>query len=411
MRLPGSSRRTFLRSSALCTGALWPSLRAACQTTAATARLNVAEAVRDRVLERVKGALTAPITTLADSPPPYGDANRFVSETDRPSGVAVAASAVPSFRAHALALRKTSNVIACLSAAYVLEKNAAYAQRAGAHLRAWFLDAKKRMSPEASLAGCEPGSLSVAAKAASDTNNAHAVKGTPAGIVDLVPLAELARATSFLVDSETLTTEEWTAIGQWFTELATWLNTDRTAGLARDTKDHRASAWLLINAAIARSQRDDKLLEACRKRFRAPTLRNQITADGRFPQEVATPEPFRNTLFNFDLLTGACQLLASPFDLLWDYELQDGPGMRAVAAFVFPSIADPTKWAYVADLAHFRDLPGPRPGLLFAGRAYNRPEYTELWRSLDPLEVPEAIGGSFPIREPLLWTARAAHGL
>ena len=357
--------------------------------------MNVAEAVRPRVLEEAKAALAAPVVPLTGVPSTLEQPNTFFSEAEPAPGTRVAAGTKPPFREHARALRQSSTTIACLATAYLLTHEAAYAQQAGRHLRAWFVAPETRMLPQGKQAGVASGNG----------------PGTPGGIVDLVPLAEIARATSFLVDSDALTAEEFTATGKWFSALAEWLDTDRTAGLARDAKDHRASAWLLLQAAIARSQRDDKLLEACRKRFRAPTLRNQVDAGGRFPQEVATPEPFRNTLLNFDLLCGACQLLASPFDLLWDFELQDGPGLRAVAAFVYPSIADPAKWPYVADSAFFRDLPGPRPGLLFAGRAYNRPEYVETWRSLDPLTIPEEIGASFPIRQPLLWTARAAHGL
>lgn len=394
MRCAGLTRRDFLAAAAALTGAAATG-SAHAQATAVTARLNVADAVRPRVLEQAKIALGAPVVTLAVAKAPQGEPGVFVSELERPSGTPVAAHAAQPFREHARALRETSHTVACLAAAYLLTHEAPYAQRAGQHLRTWFVDATTRMLPQAHRAGCEMGGAA----------------GTPAGIVDLIPLAELVRATSFLVDSEALPADDFATMNKWFAEFAEWLNTDRTAGIARDTKDHRASAWLLINAAIARSGRDDKLLELCRKRFRAPTLRNQITADGRFPQELATPEPFRSTLLNFDLLAGACQLLASPFDLLWDFELQDGPGMRAVAAFVYLPVADPTKWNYVADVTHFRDLPGPRPGLLFAGRAYNRAEYVELWRSLDPLPVPEDIGASFPIRQPLLWTARAAHGL
>jgi Alginate lyase len=227
----------------------------------------------------------------------------------------------------------------------------------------------------------------------------------PAEITALIPIAEIAIALRFLVDAF-----DPTPIHDYLTALQTRLHTDPAMLLARDTHDHRASAWLLISSAIARSQRDEATLDANRRLFRKPTLRNQINADGQFHEELATPNPYRNTLFNFDLLTGACQLLASPFDLLWEYELPDGPGMRSVAAYLYPVIKDRNKWPSVSDAQHFHDLPGRRSGLLFAGRAYNRPEYVELWRTTPPA-IPTAIAETFPIREPLLWTTRAQHGL
>jgi hypothetical protein len=360
-----------------------------------TARINVADAERPRILAEAPQALAAPVVTITTTSPPNTSANTFVSEVEPERGVSDPHTSSKLFRAHAVALRNFSANVACLSAAYILTHDEQYARRAGLHLRAWFVTENTRMLPTGDLAGREYGSEA----------------GTPSGINDLTPLAELTRSTSFLVDSQALAEDELDIMNQWFLDFAAWLDTNRTAKLARDARDHRASAWLLIRSAIARATRKDQDIEDCRKRFRAPTLRNQINEVGVFPQEVSTPNPYRNTLLNFDLLAGACQLLASPFDLLWDYELQDGPGMRSVAAHLYPVILHPEKWGYMADADHFTELPGPRPALLFAGRAYNRPEYVDLWRKLDALPVPADLAGAFPIRQPLLWTERAAHGL
>jgi hypothetical protein len=227
-------------------------------------------------------------------------------------------------------------------------------------------------------------------------------------ILTLIPIAEIAVAMRFLVDSAT--PAQLSDFDVWILGIKLFLNADPEMTLARDRKDHRASAWLLISSAIARFQRDEHALDDCRRRFRKPTLHNQINLQGQFPEELATLNPYRNTLFNFDLLCGVCQLLASPFDLLWDYELPDGIGLRSAAATIYPFIADRNKWPGVSDADHFHELPGRRPGLLFAGHAYKRSEYVELWRSLPP-EIPPALAATFPIREPLLWITRAQHGL
>jgi hypothetical protein len=364
-----------------------------------SARIDVASVERPRILAAAPAALSAPIAPLTSTPSPHGSLNDFFSEITFERSIIDPHSAPHLFRAHAIALRNASNTIACLSAAYLLTHDEHYAQRAGAHLGAWFLAPQTRMNPNASLAGCAP-------KSADSSST-----GTPAGVVDIAPLAELVRSTSFLIDSTALSPAEFATLNAWFTAFASWLDTDRNARIARDTKDHRASAWLIVRSAIARNARNDSDLEDCRRRFRHPTLRNQINENGVFTQEVATANPFRNTLFNFDLLAGACQLLASPFDPLWDFELEDGPGMRSAVAYLYPFINDPEKWPYVSDADHFRELPGPCSALLFAGRAYDRPEYVELWRTLDAKPVPEDIAASFPIRQPLLWSERALHGL
>ena len=270
--------------------------------------------------------------------------------------------------------------IATLTAAFVLTKDTTHAAKAEALLTDWLLQPRIDIHKP---------------------------------VVDLLPLAEVAVALRFQQD--TLPAAKLTAVNGFFSTLQDFLNADPQATLARDRKDHRASAWLLLASSIAHSQRTDnplgsKALDACRLLFRKPTLRNQITADGTFPQELASDNPFRNTLFNFDLLAASCQLLSSPFDDLWNYELQDGPGMRAVAAWIAPVIQFPEKWPTVADAHLFRELPLRRPGLLFAGRAFNRPEYVSLFRG-EPTTINPELAASLPIRQPLLWTTRAPHGL
>lgn len=388
MGTSGHTRRSFLALAASASAALTLPAQAP-----SVARANVPEMEREHVLAEAKPALKTPIQTISALEAPHGNPGQFFSELDQNPG-----SSTPSpklFRAHADALRSFSYTVATLTAASLITSDTGYAKRAAEHIRAWLLTQGTRIQPSFEFAGCTPGTE----------------KGTPAGVVDLVPLAEVARALSFLTDNAGFGEEDLEAIHAWFADLLTWLNENRSAFIARESKDHRASAWLLLAAAIARFNRDENALEALRKRFRAPTLRNQIRADGVFPQEITTPNPYRNTLFNFDLLAGACQLLSSPFDLLWDYELIDGIGIRVVAAYLFPVIAHPEKWAFVADAQHFRDLPGRRPGLLFAGRAYSRPEYVELWRSTPATPPPDDIADTFPIRQPVLWTARALHGL
>ena len=390
MALTHLHRRRFLQATGCFAGAHLLGAQ-----TPSLAHQNVAELERDRVLAEAKIALAAPIAPVTANPSPHPAPNTFFSEIEPDIRTAGALGAPPLFRVQARALREFSATVATLCAASLITHEPQYAARAAEHLRVQLLDKAAHLQPRFDQAGCAPGTTA----------------GSPAGVADLVPLAELARALSFVVDNASMASEEGEAVRAWFKAAQDWLTTHRAALIARDTKDHRASAWLLLAAAFARFLRDENALEENRKRFRSPTLRNQIRADGVFAQEVATPNPYRNTLLNFDLLCSACQLLHSPFDPLWPYELIDGVGMRVTAAYLYPAIANPEHWGFPADAVGFRDLPGRRPGLLFAGRAYDRPEYVAAWRDAPVKPMPEAVAASFPIHEPLLWTARAPHGL
>jgi hypothetical protein len=334
------------------------------------------------VLTRRRFALAAAATLAASQLPAQAPlqatdttrANLAVTERDH-----ILADATLALKAQPKSTRAVSANVAALTAGFIVTKEERFAFAARDILNDWL-----------------PAPISKSAN--------------PPNVLDLVPIAELARATSFLSDAVYLT-----QIDAWLLDLLTWLTTARDPVIVRDTKDHRASAWLLIASAVARSQRNndplgDKVFDHCRVLFRKPTLRNQIDEVGRFPQELATANPFRNTLFNFDLLFGACQLLDAPLEPLWTFELIDGVSLRSVVAYLFPFLQDRNRWPGVSDAEHFRELPGRRPGLLFAGRAFHRPEYVELWRATPPA-IPPDLADSFPIRQPVLWTTRAAHGL
>lgn len=365
--IPAITRRTF------CLTAL-----AATAARAQSSRIDIAAIERDHLLAEAATVLKQPI-----QPPP---AKRFYTE---PAGN----------RTHADALRNTSAAIAALTAAFVLTREAnpeqaeKYALRAGNHLYAWFVD------PATSLLPTLEGAY----------GNADSALARAPGILDAVALGEIARSLQFLPDTAALSPPDLAAAKAWFTSLLEFLNTDRTALIARDMRDHTASAWLLIAAAIARFVADGTALAALRHRFKQPTLRNQIQATGIFHHEVVTAAPWRNSLLNFDLLGGACELLSTPFASLWPYELEDGPGMRSVAAYLFPYLKSQSRWPYPADDIRFREVPLRRAALLFAGRAYTRPEYIDLWKSLPYTPPTDPLAYSLPIRQPLLWITRVPH--
>jgi len=360
----------------------------------------------DRILAAAAEALKTPITPITTLPAPrtsgtphdfYSEPEDFFPDPSNPTSpwLERPSQANPdTFTTHRDAVYHLGVAIAGLTAACTITTDPKYAARAAEHLRTWFITPATRMNPTLQLAQRVP----------------NTPTGRPEGVLDSLPLAEVARSLRFLETSEALTPEELAAIRKWFADYAIWLNESRTAGLARDRRDHHASSWLFQAAAYADANvtglsSDDASLNALRHRFKTATLRAQMNGNGIFPREVATPTPFRNALFNLDLLTLACELLTTRFDNPWEYELQDGPGLRAAIAYHFPFIRTPSTWPYPADAVHFKELPGRRISLLLAGRAYTQPSYVDLWKSLSPLPqtaAPELLR-TFPITQPVLW--------
>jgi Alginate lyase len=358
----------------------------------------------DRILAQANAYLKEPPNPITNHTCPrspgtphdfYSEAEDYWPDPSNPTGPFVTrtgSSNPDAFTAHRDALLNFSVGVPALTAAFVLTNDSRYAQQAIVHLRAWFLDPATRMTPSFLYGQTIP----------------PAKTGRFEGVVEAVHLAEVVQCLPFLTNSEVLTESDYAALKKWFAEYFDWLNTSRLAGLARDNKSHHGTSWLLQAAAIAHLtlNADDAPLTTLRHQFKSSTIRAQIVADGTFPHELTTPNPYRNTLFNLDMFAGVCVLLSTRFESVWDYELQDGPGMRTVIARMYPYIHDRGTWPYRADAAHFNDLPIRPPSLLFAARAYNRPEYAELWKALNPDPAIPELQRTFPIRQPLLWVTR-----
>jgi len=364
------------------TAALLLATRLPAQTSASgtPTRPNVAAIDHDRILSAADRFLSQPPTPLTTLPAPNspGTPHDFYSEPD-------------TFTAHRDALLSLAHIVPTLTAAYVITKDERYARQAIAHLRAWFLSPETAMTPSLEYAQTVP----------------PAKTGRPEGLIEAVHLAEVIQAIAFLSNSEALSPADNDALTQWFTRYLDWLNTSRTAGLARDMRDHNGASWMLQAAACARlNLKDDRALTTLRHQFRTSTIRAQISFDGTFPRELTTPNPYRNTLFTLDMLAACCDLLSTRFESVWTYELQDGPGMRVAVARLYPFIANRNSWPYKADAAFFTELPLRRPALLLAARAYSRPEYAELWRTLPADTSNSELDRTFPIRQPLLWVTR-----
>lgn len=368
---------------------------------------DVAAIDHDRILTAAQLYLGKPPVTITSLPSPRnpGNLHDFYSEADewwpdpatpsRPYVHRPGENNPNAFAKHSDALLNFCIEFPALIAAFVLTREARYANHAADHLRAWFIDPARRMTPALSYAQLVSGTTTSRFE----------------GVIETVHLAEVAQAITFLTRSDVLAEAELAAIYVWFAAFLDWLMNSRVAILAHDQKNHHGSSWLLQAAAFARlpplsSKSDDQVLVDLRHQFKSTTIRAQISSDGSFTHELTTSNPYRNSLFNLDMLAGVCNLLSTRFESMWDYELQDGPGMRTAVARHFPFIVNRGAWPYRADAAHFTELPVRHPSLLLAGRAYSRPEYVEVWKTLNPDPTDPIIQRCFPIRQPLLWVRR-----
>ncbi len=295
-----------------------------------------------------------------------------------------------AFTAHRDALIQMNGDVAACVAAWRLTAETGYATHAMLHLRAWFLDEKTRMEPNLEHAACAPGKTD----------------GSPRGVEETVVLAETVRSASFLCAYNGVASEaEAAGLRTWFGSFAQWLNESKKGFIARESKDRLAICWTLQAAECARFARNGALQLECSHRFREKLVR-QMNFDGQFPAELHRADAYAASIFTLDCMSVLCEVLSTPMDRYWDYNLPDGRGMRSAVAFLFPSLESRAAWKLPADAEHFGDWPVRQPNLLLAGRAYGRPEYLATWKRLPREPRSAELLRYFPVRQPALWTVR-----
>lgn len=367
-------------------------------------RVEVARLERPRVLRAARAYLQDEPRTIVAVPAPRsaGGLHDYFSQGDywwpdpkNPSGPYIehdGQSNPDNFNAHRELLIRLSLQAPCLTVAWMLTRERLFADKAAAHLRAWFVDPSTRMNPNLQYA-----------QAVHGLNTGRSI-----GIIDTVHLAEVARSASILDRGGALDRSIADGTRAWFADYLQWLTQSGFGQKERDNRNNHESCWVLQVAAFAGLTGDSGLREFCRSRLKTRTFNLQIAPDGSFPLELRRTKPYGYCLFNLDILGMCAQILSTSADNLWTFKLDDGRGLESCFRFMTPFIANKQSWPYRHDVEYFDDLPVRQPSLLFAGLAYARPGYIDLWQRLDPdPTVPEVIR-NHPLRQPLLWIESSA---
>ncbi|AHG93078.1 Alginate lyase (plasmid) [Gemmatirosa kalamazoonensis] len=289
-----------------------------------------------------------------------------------------------NFVAHRDAMRRLSQIVPALVAAYELTRDARYANRAAEHLRAWFVAESTRMNPNL-LYG-------------------QAIKGVATGrgigIIDTIHLVEVAQAVRELERLGAIDAATLDGTKAWFRDYLTWITTHPYGIAERDNGNNHSAAWALQVAEFARLVGDSARVDEARRLFETKLIPDQMAPDGSFPKELARTKPYGYSLFQLDVMGTLAEVLG-PAE--WTFTTPDGRGMRKALAYMAPYIEDKQIWPKPPDVQYHDQWPVRQPSLLFGGRALAEPRYVALWRTLDPDPNVDEIVRNYPIRQPLLW--------
>ena len=148
---------------------------------------------------------------------------------------------------------------------------------------------------------------------------------------------------------------------------------------------------------------DEARLAECRRQFKELFVPKQMAADGSFPQELRRTKSYAYSIFQLDNTTTLCQVLSTPADDLWEFELPDGRSIRKAVSYLYPFLADKSKWPLKPDVQAWDGWPARQSCLLFAGLAFGDSQYLELWKNLQPDPVDEEVQRNIAITQPVLW--------
>lgn len=364
--------------------------------------VDVGEIDRKRIIKAAKAALSVePITiTKFHAEHSVGGPNDFYSNGDYWWPDPSKTNGLPyiqrdgetnpgNFNEHRMAMRELRDAVAALGAAYKITGDEKYAASAAILLTVFFLDEKTRMNPNLQYTQSIPGR---------DNGN-----GRSFGIIDGLHLIEIPQAIVAMEKSPTFTPELVAGLKKWFADLAEWMATSKNGREEAAAKNNHAVAFWLQFACYARFTGDEAKLAECRRQFKDVFVPNQMAADGSFPLELKRTKPYAYSIFQLDNMTTLCQVLSTPDDNLWKFELPDGRGIRKAVAYLYPYLADKSTWPLKPDVMAWEGWPARQSNLLFGGLAFVEPKYLELWKKLSPDPTNAEVRRNIAISQPVLW--------
>ncbi len=292
-----------------------------------------------------------------------------------------------NFTTHRLAMIRFSRIMGALASAYQLTGDNKYVSQAQAHLNAWFINPETMMNP--------------------NLQYSQAIKGVATGrgigIIDAIQLMEVVQGTEAMQHSSALSKQTLAGVKSWFSQYIGWVTTHKYGMDEMNAKNNHGTCWVMQVACFAKFTDNTQWINFCCDRYKQVLLPNQMAADGSFPLELQRTKPYGYSIFDLDAMTTICQLLSTPQDNLWTFEMPDGRSITKGIAFLYPYLADKNKWPYQHDVMHWEDWPAAQPSLVFGAVATQNKQWLKTWQSMNHDPQNEEIIRNLPVRHPLIW--------
>lgn len=380
-------------------------LALACSSSKQTAgtsdpvRKQVEEVLRTQILAKAQWALRQqPVTVTAHtSPRSAGTKHDFFSEGDYwwPDPKSVDSPYIQrdgmtnpdNFVAHRHSMIKFSQVIGALASAYKITGDEKYVEHAVRHCRAWFIDPATLMNPQLLYAQAIKGRFT----------------GRGIGIIDTIQLIEVVQGMIVMQNAKRMDKSVLEGSKKWFNQYLEWLTTHKYGKDEMNAENNHGTCWVMQVAAFAKFSGNEELMKFCSDRYKTVLLPNQMAVDGSFPREMRRTKPYGYAIFNLDAMATVCQILSTEGENLWTYQTPDGKSIRKGIEFLYPFIADKSKWALKPDVMYWENWPVAQPFLVFGADAFDNYDWLNTWKKLDQDPKVDEVIRNLPVRNPLIW--------
>ena len=333
--------------------------------------------------------------TAFSSPRSAGGKHDFFSEADyfwpdpkNPDGPYINRDGLTNpdnFVEHRKAMIRLSRIIGALASAYKITGDEKYVKQAVIHLKAWFINPETLMNPNLLFAQAVKGKFT----------------GRNYGIIDSIHLMEVAQGV--IVMENAMDAETVAGVKKWFAAYTNWLMTSKPGIEEKLTKNNHSTCWAMQVASFAKLCNNQAVLDSMRMMYKTVLLPNQMGADGSFPLETARTKPYGYSIFNLDAMATLCQILSTPQDNLWNFETADGKSIKKGIDYLYPFVADKSKWTLKPDVMYWGNWPVAQPFLLFGADAFHNNTWLSTWKTLDHNPQVEEVIRNLPVRHPLIW--------
>lgn len=290
-----------------------------------------------------------------------------------------------NFVAHRLAMIRFSKIVGALASAYKITGDKKYVDQALKHLRAWFIVPTTLMNPNLEYAQAIKGRFT----------------GRGIGIIDTIHLLDVAQGTLIMQDK--IGEADLKAIKNWFAEYLKWLMTSKNGADEMNAKNNHGTCFTLQVAGFAKLTGNQEFLKFASNRYKTVLLPSQMATDGSFPFEMARTKPYGYSIFNLDVMTVLCQILSTPKYNLFIYKTEDGKSIKKGIEFMYPFIADKSKWTLKPDVMFWKEWPVAQPSLIFGANEYQNQKWFNTWKSLEHQPKVTEVIRNLPIKYPLLY--------